>query len=113
MRMLLNWFINAAALFAVPYMTNSVQVDGIMTALVAALILGLVNVLIRPLLILLTLPVTFISLGLFIFVINGLMFWLVANFIKGFSVDGFGSAIIGALLFSIISWALSTLLIEK
>ncbi len=114
MRLLLTWIINAAALFAVPYlMTNSVHVDSFTTALVAALILGLVNTLIRPILIVLTLPVTVLTLGLFILVINGLMFWLVANFIKGFSVASFGTAIIGALLYSIISWALSTLLIEK
>jgi len=113
MRLLLTWIINAAALFAVPYLTQSVRVDSFATALVAALILGLVNTLIRPLLIILTFPVTIVTLGLFIFVINGLMFWLVANFIKGFSVAGFSSAIIGALLYSIISWALSTLLIEK
>jgi putative membrane protein len=113
MRLLLTWIINAAALFAVPYLMQSVRVDSFATALVAALILGLVNTLIRPILVLLTLPVTIITLGLFIFVINGLMFWLVANFIKGFSVAGFSSAVIGALLYSIISWALSTLLIEK
>ncbi len=113
MRLLLTWLINAAALFAVPYLTNSVQVDSFTTALVAALVLGLVNTLIRPILLLLTLPVTVLTLGLFIFVINGLMFWLVADFIKGFSVASFGSAIVGALLYSIISWALSTLLIEK
>ena len=79
----------------------------------AALILGLVNTLIKPILILLTLPVTVLTLGLFIFVINGLLFWGVANFVKGFSVAGFASAIGGALLYSIISWALSTLLMEK
>ena len=113
MRLLLTWVINSAALFAVPYLMNSVRVDSFAAAMVAALILGLVNTLIRPLLILLTLPVTVLTLGLFIFVINGLLFWLVANFVKGFSVAGFGSAIGGALLYSIISWALSTLLIEK
>ena len=113
MRLVLSWLINAAALFAVPYVTNSVHVDGFATALAAALILGLVNTLIRPVLIVLTLPVTVLTLGLFILVINGLMFWLVADFIKGFSVASFGSAIVGALLYSIISWALSTLLIEK
>lgn len=113
MRLLLTWLINSAALFAVPYLMNSVRVDSFAAAMVAALILGLVNTLIKPILILLTLPVTVLTLGLFIFVINGLLFWLVANFVKGFSVAGFWSAIGGALLYSIISWALSTLLIEK
>lgn len=113
MRLLLTWLINAAALFAVPYVMESIHVDSFAAAMVAALILGLVNTLIRPILILLTLPVTVLTLGLFILVINGLMFWAVANFVKGFSVASFSSAIGGALLYSIISWALSTLLIEK
>jgi len=113
MRLLLTWLINAAALFAVPYLMDSVRVDSFASAMFAALILGLVNTLIKPILILLTLPVTVLTLGLFIFVINGLLFWAVANFVKGFSVAGFWSAIGGALLYSIISWALSTLLIEK
>jgi putative membrane protein len=113
MRLLLTWLINSAALFAVPYLMDSVRVDSFAAAMFAALILGLVNTLIKPILILLTLPVTVLTLGLFIFVINGLLFWAVANFVKGFSVAGFWSAIGGALLYSIISWALSTLLIKK
>jgi putative membrane protein len=113
MRLLLTWLINAIALFAVPYLMQSVRVDSFAAALVAALILGLVNTLIKPILILLTLPVTIVTLGLFIFVINGLLFWTVANFVKGFYVAGFMSAIGGALLYSIISWALSTILLEK
>ena len=112
MRLVLTWLINAAALFAVPYLMHSVNVTSIGAALVAALLLGLVNTLIRPLLLLLTLPVTVLTLGLFIFVINGLMFWLVAQLVDGFHVDNFGSAIFGALLYSVISWALSTLLLK-
>jgi len=112
MRLVLTWIINAAALFAVPYLMHSVSVTSIGAALVAALLLGLVNTLVRPLLLLLTLPVTVLSLGLFIFVINGFMFWLVAKVVEGFHVDSFGSAIFGALLYSVISWALSTLLLK-
>ncbi|WP_395403507.1 phage holin family protein [Pseudoduganella sp. UC29_106] len=112
MRLVLTWLINAAALFAVPYLMHSVDVTSIGAALVAALLLGLVNTLIRPLLLLLTLPVTVLTLGLFIFVINGLMFWLVAQLVDGFHVDSFWSAIFGALLYSVISWALSTLLLK-
>jgi putative membrane protein len=112
MRLVLTWLINAAALFAVPYLMHSVDVTSIGAALVAALLLGLVNTLIRPLLLLLTLPVTVLTLGLFIFVINGLMFWLVAQLVDGFHVDNFWSAILGALLYSVISWALSTLLLK-
>jgi putative membrane protein len=113
MRLLLTWLINAAALFAVPYLMQSVYVENIATALIAALVLGLVNTLIRPVLVLLTLPVTVVTLGLFIFVINGLMFWAVAHLVDGFYVAGFWSAVGGALLYSIISWALSALLLKK
>ncbi|HCN87799.1 MAG TPA: hypothetical protein DIT28_01255 [Oxalobacteraceae bacterium] len=113
MRLLLTWLINAAALFAVPYLLQSVRVESFAAALVAVLILGLINTLIRPILVLLTLPVTVLTLGLFIFVINGLLFWAVGNFVKGFYVAGFWSAVGGALLYSIISWALSSLLLEK
>lgn len=112
MRLVLIWIINAAALFAVPYLMHSVDVTSVGAALVAALVLGLVNTLVRPLLLLLTLPVTVLSLGLFIFIINGFMFWLVAKVVDGFHVDSFGSAILGALLYSVISWALSTLLLK-
>jgi putative membrane protein len=113
MRLLIAWLINAAALFALPYLMDSVRVDSFTVALVAALILGLVNTLVRPVLVLLTLPVTLVTLGLFIFIINGLMFWMVANWVQGFHVAGFWSAVGGALLYSIISWALSSLILEK
>ena len=111
MRLLLIWFINAAALFAVPYLMHSVTMSSGWTALLAAAVLG--NALIRPLLILLTLPVTFLSLGLFILIINGFLFWLVAQVIDGFHVASFWSAVGGAILYSIISWALSTLLLSN
>jgi putative membrane protein len=113
MRLLLAWLINAVALFAVPYLMQSVQVDSAGTALIAALVLGLVNTLVRPVLVLLTLPVTLLTLGLFIFVINGLMFWAVAHLVAGFHVAGFWSAIGGALVYSIISWALAALILKK
>ena len=88
MRLLLHWLINAAALFLLPYVFKWVQVASLQAALIAALVLGLVNTLIRPLLVLLTLPVTLLTLGLFIFVINGLLFWAVGSFVDGFRVDG-------------------------
>lgn len=113
MRLLLTWLINAAALFAVPYLMHSVSMSSGWTALLAAALLGLVNALIRPLLILLTLPVTVLSLGLFILIVNGFLFWLVAQVIDGFHVTSFWAAVGGALLYSVISWALSTLLLSK
>lgn len=112
MKLLITWLINAAALFALPYMMASIRVESFTVALIAALLLGLVNTLIRPLLILLTLPVTVLTLGLFIFVINALLFWMVANFISGFHVAGFWSALGGAILYSLLSWALSSLLLK-
>jgi len=113
MRLLLVWLINAVALIALPYLMPSISVDSFVTALIAALILGLVNTFIRPLLILLTLPATLLTLGLFIFVINALLFWLVGSFVQGFHVAGFWSAFFGAILYSIISWALSALLLSR
>ena len=79
----------------------------------AALVLGLINALIRPLLVLLTLPVTIVTLGLFIFVINGLLFWWVGSFIDGFHVSGFWSGVFGAIVYSLISWLLSSLLMKQ
>jgi putative membrane protein len=112
MRLLLVWLINAVALIALPYLMSSIQVDSFATALIAALVLGLINTFIRPLLVLLTLPATVLTLGLFIFVINGLLFWFVGSFVQGFHVAGFWSAVGGAILYSIISWALSALLLH-
>ena len=109
MRLLLIWLINALSLLAVAYLLPSVRVESFVVAMVAALVLGLVNTLIRPLLVLLTLPATVLTLGLFIFVINGLLFWFVASFVKGFSVAGFWSAVLGAIVYALISWAASAL----
>lgn len=110
MLIVIAWLINAVALLAVPYLMHSVQVDSFGAALIAALILGFVNAVVRPVLVLLTLPVTVVTLGLFILVINGLMFWIVAQLVTGFHVAGFWSAVGGAIVYSIISWALSTLI---
>ena len=113
MRLLLVWLINSVALFALPYVFPWVTVDTFWTALIAALVLGLINALIRPILVLLTLPVTILTLGLFIFVINGLLFWWVGSFIDGFHVSGFWSDVFGAIVYSIISWALSAIFLHR
>jgi len=112
-KLLLVWLINAAALMAVAYLLPGITVSGFMTALVAALVLGLVNTIIRPILILLTLPATLLTLGLFIFVINGLMFWFVGSFVSGFTVAGLWPGVFGAIAYSIVSWALSSLLLAS
>ena len=113
MRLVVVWFINAVALFALPYVFPWVSVDTFWTALLAALVLGLINTLIRPVLVVLTLPVTVLTLGLFIFVINGLLFWWVGSFVDGFRVGGFWSGLFGAIVYSLISWLLSSLLPQK
>ena len=113
MRLLLVWLVNSLALLALPYVFPWVSVDTFKTALIAALALGLINTLIRPLAILLTLPATLLTLGLFIFVINGLLFWWVGTFVDGFRVGGFWSGVFGAIVYSLISWALSALLPRK
>jgi putative membrane protein len=112
MRILLVWLVNTLALIAVAYLVPSITVSSFTSALVAALILGLVNAVIRPILVLLTLPVTILTLGLFIFVINALLFWFVGSFVRGFEVHGFLAGLIGSILFSIVSWALSALVLR-
>ncbi len=113
MRLLLVWLINALSLLAVPYVLSSVSIAGFYTALITALVLGLLNTLIRPLLVLVTLPITILTLGLFTLVINALLFWFVASFVDGFHVAGFWSAFGGALAYSVISSIASWLLIPK
>ena len=113
MRILLHWLINAVALLLLPYVFRWVEVESLGAALVAALVLGLVNALVRPVLLLLTLPATVLTLGLFIFVLNGLLFWAVGSFVPGFRVTGFWAGVFGAIVYSLISWALSALLMPK
>ena len=112
-RILISWLINALALLALPFIFSGIQIQSFATALIVALVLGLVNAVIRPVLVLLTLPVTVLTLGLFILVINALLFWFVASFVEGFNVAGFGSAFFGAIVYALISWALSALLPGK
>ncbi len=113
MRFILAWIINAIALFVLPYVFPWVTVKDGTTAIIAALVLGLINTLIRPILVLLTLPVTLITLGLFIFIVNGFLFWAVAHWVDGFQVTGFWAAVFGAIVYSIISWALSSILLKR
>jgi putative membrane protein len=113
MRLVLVWALNAIALLGVAAIYPGVQVQDWLSAAIAALVLGLVNTLVKPFLILLTLPVTILTLGLFLIVLNALLFWGVSEVVKGFHVDGFWQALIGAVLFSIIGWLLSFLLPNK
>ncbi|HEY2627716.1 MAG TPA: phage holin family protein [Usitatibacter sp.] len=108
-----RWIVNAAALLLVAYMYPGVHVTDFWSALIAAIILGLVNAVIRPLLVILTLPATILTLGLFIFVINALLFWFVAEIVRGFTVDGFMAALIGSILYSIVTLITSWLLFSS
>jgi putative membrane protein len=113
MKWLLGWAINAGVLLLMPYILPAVQVRDFGSALIAALVLGLLNAIVRPILVVLTLPVTMLTLGLFILVINGLMFWLASRLLDGFQVASFGWAIVAALLFSLISWVVSTVVLRR
>lgn len=113
MRLIITWIINAVALLALPYIFSSINVDSFLTAIVVAIVLGFVNAIIRPILVILTLPATILTLGLFIFVINGLLFWAVGSFVPSFHVGGFWSGVFGAIVYSIISWALSALIMPS
>jgi putative membrane protein len=112
-RLLLTWLINAIALIALPYVFSSITVDSFVTALLVAIVMGFVNAIIRPILVILTLPATILTLGLFIFVINGLLFWAVGSFWPGFHVNGFWAGVFGAIVYSIISWILSAILMPR
>lgn len=101
MKLLLRWVLLACALLAVAGLYAGVEVRSFGSALLAALVLGLLNTLVRPVLILLTLPVTVLTLGLFLFVINALLFWWAASVLDGLEVSGFGAALIGSLLYSL------------
>jgi putative membrane protein len=111
--LLLRWILNAAALLLVAYLYPGVAVTSFWAALIAALVLGLVNAFVRPLLVLLTLPVTLLTLGLFLFVINALLFWFVANVVQGFTVAGFWAALVGSILYSVITLITSWILFSK
>lgn len=103
MKLLLQWLLHAAALLCVAYLYSGVQVKSFGAAMLAALVIGLLNLVLRPVLVLLTLPVTIVTLGLFLFVVNALMFWAAAALLgDGFQVHGFWAALVGSLLYSVL-----------
>jgi putative membrane protein len=113
MRILLVWVLNAVALWLVTLVVPGVQVQDPMYAFIAAVVLGLVNALVKPVLIILTLPITVVTLGLFLLVINALLFWAVASLLPGFHVAGFWWAMLGAFVYSVLTWVFSALLPKK
>ena len=117
MKTIVKWLLSAAALLAVAYLYGGVQIKSYSAALIAALVIGLFNMILRPLLVLLTLPITIVTLGLFLFVINALMFWAAAGMLDGFHVNGFGAALLGSLIYSafgvLIDSAVERLFLQK
>jgi putative membrane protein len=101
MKLIVRWILLAAALLLVAHLYSGVQVTSFTSAMIAALVLGLLNTLLRPLLVLLTLPVTLLTLGLFLFIINALMFYAAARLLDGLEVSGFAAALIGSLIYSL------------
>ena len=102
MKLIFKWLLSAAALLAVAYLYSGVEISSFSSALIAAFVVGLLNSVLRPILVILTLPVTVVTLGLFLFVINALMFWAAAGLLPGFNVAGFGAALIGSLIYSVL-----------
>jgi len=109
----LQWLLNAIALMLLPELISGLRVDSYTAALITALLLGLINALIRPLLILITLPITLLSLGLFTLVINALLFWAVASLVGGVHVADFWTAFWSALLYSLLTWLVSVALADR
>ena len=110
MKLILKWLLSASALLLVAYLYNGVEVRSFGAALMAALVIGLFNTILRPVLVLLTLPITFVTLGLFLFIINALMFWSASGVLNDFHVRGFGAALLGSLLYSVIGLVIESAL---
>ncbi len=112
MMLILNWLLSAAALLAVAYIYNGVTVASFGSALLAAAVIGLLNMLVRPILVVLTIPITVLTLGLFLFVINALMFWAASGLLSGFHVNGFWAALLGSLIYSALRLLIDALLVR-
>lgn len=110
MKLILTWLLSATALLMVTTLYSGVTVSSFGSALIAAFVIGLFNTILRPILVLLTLPVTLVTLGLFLFVINALMFWAASGVLDGFAVKGFGAALIGSLIYSLLGLLISSAL---
>ena len=111
--LILRWVINALTLLVMSQIVPGIHIDSFGTALLAALALGILNALLRPLLLILTLPVNILTLGLFTFVVNGVMLKLASDLVRGFHVDGFGSAVLGALVLALISFLLNAFISDS
>lgn len=111
--LLLRWLLYALALWVTSWLIQGIEVSNPLSLLLASLVLGVLNAVIRPIVILLTLPLTILTLGLFIFVINAFLLLLTSSVVAGFEVHGFGAAFVGAIILSIVSWALNALVNDQ
>ena len=111
--LLIRWVMNALALLLISQVIKGIEVDSIFAAFVAAAVLGVINAILRPILLLITLPITVLTLGLFALVINGLMLYIVGSVVKGFHVTGFWAAVFGALFLSVISWIANAFISDR
>lgn len=109
MKLVLKWVLSAAALLVVAYLYGGVVVNSFTSALIAAAVIGLLNMVVRPVLVILTLPATVLTLGLFLFVINALMFWAASGMLDGFHVAGFWAALLGSLIYSALGLVIDAL----
>ena len=113
MGFLVRVLVNTVAIYLVAAIVPGISVSGLLTALGAGLVLGLINAIVRPVLILLTLPVTLVTLGLFLVVLNAFCLWLTAQLVRGFEVHGVWPALFGALLISVVSWLLTAFVSDR
>ncbi len=110
MKLIIKWLLSAAALLLLAHFYSGVVVNGFSAALLAAFVIGLLNAVVRPVLVILTLPVTILTLGLFMFVINALMFWSASGLLDDFQVGGFGAALLGSLIYSVMGMVIDSAL---
>ena len=101
-KIFLKWFLSASALLLLAWLDQVIIINGFGSALLASFVIGLLNLIVRPILFILTLPVTILTLGLFLFVINAFVFLMASSFLEGFQVIGFGNALVGSILYSVL-----------
>jgi putative membrane protein len=111
--LLIRWVVNALALVLISKVIKGIEVDHLFAAFVAAAVLGVINAILRPILLFLTLPITILTLGLFALVINGLMLFIAGRVVEGFHVTGFWSSVFGALFLSVISWVANAFISDR
>jgi putative membrane protein len=109
----IRWLVLTLAIFMAAYMIDGIHVSGFPSAVLAAAVLGVLNAFFRPILLLLTLPLNILTLGLFTFAINAILLMMASGVIRGFDVDGFGAALLGALFISAVSWLLTSFISER